>query len=187
MMKIERLRLLMDAGVDFFTVEYFPYLTNQDLIKFEMQIAAPLDLFHGIDNVITSSYKFDDDLNEDDYPARFECMKATNGHSLVLADENLDIYHWFISMRSALLDSYAARYDADEGHSLFQHLVLSFVKDKEGLEPNGKTSSFKTKESLIMWAKYCERFMMFLGKINSRSLLHAIFVTCMYVLTSNLS
>ena len=63
-------------------------------------------------------------------------------------------------MRSALLDSYAADYDLDQGPFPFRHFVLSYVKDTEKPDEN----SFKTKESLITWTKYCERFMMFKGE-----------------------
>jgi hypothetical protein len=79
-----------------------------------------------------------------------------------LADENLDVYQWFIAMRSALLDSYVADFDADQRPFLFRHFVLSYVKDRDEPEPDKKI--FKTKDSLITWTKYCERFMMFKGE-----------------------
>lgn len=157
MMKVERIRLLMDAGVDFFTADYFPYLTGDDLVKFEKQISTPPDMFRGIDVAF-----IDAEEKDDDFPARFEGMKAMNGHSLILADENLDVYQWFISMRSAVLDSYAASFDTEQESSLSSHLVLTYFKDKENSALD--QMAFKTKESMVLWNKYCERYMMFLGE-----------------------
>lgn len=158
--KLDRLQLLMDVGMDFFTADYFPYLKQEDIVEFEKQISTPPDLFCGkTDSSANMSHLLEDDLNEDDYLARFNSIKIANGHSLVLADENLDVYQWLIAMRSALLDSYAAKYNADQGRSLFRHLVISYVTDEE---PDAEW--FKSKESLILWSKYCERFMMFLGE-----------------------
>ena len=163
MMKVERLQLLTDAGVDFYTADYLPYLTQVDLKKFEDQVSTPHELFQGSTNTIAPHLSCID-LNDDDFSARFDSMKATNGHSLVSADENLDLYQWFIAMRSALLDSYDARSGINESGSLSNHLLLSYVHNKEGADLDN--SSSKTNASLIVWTKYCERYMMFIGEPN---------------------
>ena len=155
--------MLMETGVDFFTADYLPHLTQGDLILFEKQISTPSHLFQGENDVMTLPYSSDAEFDDDDFASRFNSMKSINGHSLVLADENLDVYQWFIAMRSALLDSYTARFDTDQG-CLFRSLVLSYVNDDVKSELN--VDLFKTKECLVTWTKYLERFMMFLGKTH---------------------
>lgn len=160
-MKVGRIQLLTDAGVDFYTADYLPYLTQVDMKKFEDQMSTPHDLFQGSTSISTPQFSCID-LNDDDFSARFDSMKATNGHSLVSADDNLDLYQWFIAMRSALLDSYAGMPRADESRSLSKHLLLSYMQDRDGTDSDN--NSFKTTESLILWTKYCERYMMFIGE-----------------------
>ncbi|KAL3805931.1 hypothetical protein HJC23_007892 [Cyclotella cryptica] len=158
LMKVERLRMLIDAGCDFFTADYFPYICEKDLKAFEQRISSPLDSFRGKESAIESSHLIVDHLDDEDLSAMFDSIKASNGHSLVLADENLDVYQWFIALRSALLASYATDFNV-QGPLLFRHFVLSYVKDRNVPETDKKF--FNTKESLITWTKYCERFMMF--------------------------
>ena len=174
--------MMMDAGVDFFTADYLPHLAQGDLIMFEEQISTPSHLFQGKNDAGALLYPSDSEFDDDDFQARFKSMKAINGHSLVLADENLDVYQWFIAMRSALLDSYASRFDTDHG-CLFRSLVLTYVNDDVTSELN--MTSFKTKECLITWTKYCERFMMFLGKTHFVLKSHTIvLITHLYPLYS---
>jgi hypothetical protein len=181
LVKVDRLAMLVDAGLDFVTTDYFPRITEDCIKDFEKQIATPPDLFKGNESLNVANGLIDDDMNDDDdFVAKYEGMKASNGHCLVTADENLDVYQWFIAMRSALLDSYAIKFDADKGYSLFHHLVLSYVKDDDwtsNTTVGHTTNPFKTKESLMLWTKYCERFFMFVGKDFKAFQRHSSFCT----------
>ena len=68
--------MLMETGVDFFTADYLPHLTQGDLILFEKQISTPSHLFQGENDVMTLPYSSDAEFDDDDFASRFNSMKS---------------------------------------------------------------------------------------------------------------
>lgn len=180
-----RLVLLLDAGVDFFAGDCCPNAVTLDELK-EFAFLA---------STSPNSWRFDrsDDLsNQCEIIAKFEKMKRSNGHSLVLATDSRDVYSWFFERyvdlvlrdrnlsifthcifhsrfvhprRSQLMERYIDQLVANpEGANCSFLLSLLSYFDDEGTGGLAGEDGFKTIQEMITWLNYCERLAVFKGE-----------------------
>ncbi|KAL3794050.1 hypothetical protein HJC23_008938 [Cyclotella cryptica] len=153
LMKVDRLTMLVNIGLDFFVGDSLTQITQHQLNGFENLNSTPSYFSSSEGSVVPG------DGHQNGVVASFENLKVSNGHSLLLADENPHEYQWFITMRSALIDYYALKLQTVPECYANHHFVLSHIIDRDGPIPSDKP--FKTKEAFVLWGKYCERFLMF--------------------------
>jgi len=175
MMNSSRLRMLMEAGVDFFTGECLPGTadhTQRDFEEFEMLTSSPVDTFPARDcftnnhTICGWNFQYDNYWNNYDCRARFEQMKAMNGHSLVLASDDSDVYWWFVEKRGKMLltelnhlEPSSRAFVPNRFHS---HSILNFMNSQPQLDATGSDEDrIKVDRSMFLWLHYCERLMMF--------------------------
>jgi hypothetical protein len=94
-MNPSRLKMLMEAGIDFFTGECLP--GEHDFQEFDILTASPVETFPVHERVTNLNvFSFDSYWNNHECLEKFEKLKAINGHSLVLASDDEDVYLWFM-------------------------------------------------------------------------------------------
>lgn len=192
-MKLARLKMLMDAGVDFFTGECLPDAVDPLIQKgfkedFERLTSSPVETFPVVKKgagsagiqpsaTLTSPLSTGDNYwNNNECRAKFELLKARNGHSIVLASDDTDVYWWFVERRGkALLSelelSGMETDEASESNELCSHSILRYITSQrhhdDDVEVEGDCSIFEDSKSMFAWLHYCERLMMFKGKMSS--------------------
>jgi len=174
MMNSSRLQMLMEAGVDFFTGECLPGTANlvqTDIKEFELLTSSPSETFPAKDGTQNShtnygwNLQYDNYWNDLDCRARFEQMKAKNGHSIVLASDGSDVYWWFVEKRGKMLldELYDLKSsNCSESHGFHSHSVLNFItaqREGDGTGSVGYTA--EVTQSMFLWLHYCERLIMF--------------------------
>ncbi|EJK51282.1 hypothetical protein THAOC_29558 [Thalassiosira oceanica] len=104
LMHSSRLKMLFEAGLDFFTGECIPSKA-EDLAEFQRLVAAPAETFPGSGVHLRMSPLDGNDnyWREHGTQEKFVRFKEVFGHSLVLASDDADVYWWFVEKRGLLL------------------------------------------------------------------------------------
>ena len=111
-MNTSRFRMLMEAGVDFFTGECLPGTASlghgqgrRDFEEFHRVTSSPQERFPARDGPADSgwNFQFDNWWNNHDFRAKLEQYKAKNRHSIVLPTDDEDLYWWFVERRGHAL------------------------------------------------------------------------------------
>lgn len=176
MMSASRLQMLMEAGVDFFTGECLPGTDDsiqRDFKEFRTLTSSPAETFpssratHNNANFGWNFLSYDKYWNEFDCRARFQQMKAKNGHSLVLASDG-DLYWWVVEKRGAMLlheINYPESSQASESGGLQSHSILNFITAQQEADDAGSDGDeIEVDKSMFLWLHYCERLMIFKGE-----------------------
>ncbi len=182
-MSASRLNMLIDIGVDLFTGECLPGTTSLNQVKqFDLLTSSPAEKFPADNNKAEMgapqcrefSSHDDEYWTNDDFLADFEKFKAKNGHSLVLASDDKDLYLWFVEKRGKALLSEIGSTEFSSGfksnanglysHSILQYITTHSESDDDSIV-NGPEKTVEVDQPMFLWLHYCERLMMFKGKI----------------------
>ena len=182
-MKPSRLNMLIEAGVDFYTGECMPgtcSMSRSNLKKFQLLTSAPAERFPdqgGFGSSENGLLNFQDDnyWNNQDCQAKYEHFKSKNGHSLILASDDIDVYWWFVEKRgNALLSEISSLNLGHQGcyetDGLYSNSILRYIQTEEGDKENedeGETVEEVVDQSMFLWLHYYERLMMFKGNVSS--------------------
>jgi len=173
-MKPSRFKMLVDAGLDFFTGECLPgtaSMRKHDLKQFQLLTSAPAESFPTSSrrSVGPLNFQKDNGWNNQICQEKFEQLLAKNGHSLILASDDIDIYRWFVEKRGGALLSEMNTLKFNKGcyetNGIYSNSILRYVTFQ-----TGGLSIEELDQSMFIWFHYYERLMMFKGK-NSRLIL----------------
>lgn len=182
-----RIKMLMEAGVDFFTGECLPgTFSSDDLKRFDVLAASPLETFpvqgHAGDSLSAAGWSSQDDnyWNNRDFLSKFERWKAENGHSLILASDDKDLYLWFVEKRGkALLMELnkAGSRGGNEPNGVCSRFLLRHLTSQErsNASMDSKGTDVQVDRSMFQWLHYSDRLMMFKGKMIRCSLRCVLF------------
>ena len=181
--KPSRLNMLIEAGVDFYTGECMPgtcSMSRSDLKKLQLLTSASAERFPdqgGFGSSENGLLNFQDDnyWNNQDCQAKYEHFKSKNGHSLILASDDIDVYWWFVEKRgNALLSEISSLNFGHQGcyetDGLYSNSILRYIQTEEGDKENedeGETVEEVVDQSMFLWLHYYERLMMFKGNVSS--------------------
>ncbi|KAL7552957.1 hypothetical protein ACHAWF_016193 [Thalassiosira exigua] len=170
--RVDRLKMLLEAGVDFFTGECLPDSAGspQDFKEFELLTSSPVERFPA---ETAASYQTnygwfqrDSYWKNHECRAKFEQLKTQNGHSIVLANDDEGLYWWYVEKRGKMLlselQSGESKQGGDSPNSFRSHSVLKFIRaemDELGSVSGG--NGIKYDQSMFLWLHYCERLIMF--------------------------
>ena len=198
-MSPSRLKMLMDAGVDFFTGECLPtgvlpllarkmpMATNESVLtdpkQFQRLTLSPVDTFPPANSIggsdatnAETNHRLNDNYwNHQDCLARFEQFKVETGRSLILANEDIEVYRWFVEKRgNDLLSEINSNYFSDKGgyesNGLYSQSILRYITtqkqdtEDDGMGLNGMETIETVDQSMFLWLHYYERLMIFKGK-----------------------
>lgn len=170
LMHSSRLKMLFEAGLDFFTGECIPSKA-EDLAEFQRLVAAPAETFPGSGVHLRMSPLDGNDnyWREHGTQEKFVRFKEVFGHSLVLASDDADVYWWFVEKRGLLLLSEMKQLQSEpsseaelRSNSILRYLVSETNAAGPDAVPGGDAISLD--HSMFVWLHYCERLMLFKGE-----------------------
>lgn len=177
MINSSRFNMLREVGVDFFTGECLPDMSNvnqserrKDIKEFEQLTSSPVENFPEQGNAKSNQANHGWDCQSDNFwknhdcPTKFEQFKAKHGHSLILASDDENVYWWFVEKRgmSLLSEINALKQNQGSGpNGLFSHSILQYVQKHAGDVIDFKGEMVQLDQSMFVWLHYCERLMIF--------------------------